>query len=305
MSRSIKFKITQVEPFTKAQLRRLYNISEFFSSSFEWSIDKFWVGPGPIEPVPIPGKDPKEVALTISKSIEALMITGSHMIDAIESLEQQGVLKSIVPLRSNTYIGICRVGGNESNARQVVKALSEVSIMLRDSCVFVEDEGHYLKTDIILREGSALPNPQWIRKLMNEVGIFLTSFNQDVRVMSYSKTLMKYFIQDCEVRFKTYQQVLALLNREYGISLKAMDDYKNVDTILWPSFNMFTRSIKVTDFAEYTPSMENLIGGYLGEYWDLIPGYDPETESYRLLTEIHQKLKNHNPKINVFRRVSD
>lgn len=301
MSRSLKFQIENEKEITQAQLRRLYNISNFYSNHIRWTMDAFTLGPGKIEPVLYDHLSEETCWSIMDKSIQNYVVSGDHYIDAVFKVVENGQARSMESLHSKTYRSEVRVLGNESNARDVVKALDEISLVFPKSTIYVTDEGHYLYTNLIIRRGAAIPDLRWLNSFMRDFISFVTSFQGDVELNITDREMLNFYVKDCEVRMKSLSITLNKLKTALGIDKLMPEDLENIPQKNWPNVEFYTRPINLEDFENYTSLPSNLMGGYFGEYWNLV-NIDVEAESYRLLGSIQSHLSKTDPKfeLNVF-----
>ena len=289
MSRTIKFRIDNDKEFSVLQLRRLYNISNFYSHNIKWSLDSFSIGPGKIEPVLYDHLTDETCWVILDKSIQNYVTLGDHYIDAIIKAVEKGQAKSRESLNTDTYSGEVRVLGNESNARDVIKALSEISLVFPNSTIYVADEGHYLYTDLIIQRGTAMPDIRWLNNFMKDFINFTTAFKGDVQIKASDKSMLRFYVSDCQVRMKSLNTILNGLRKNLNLEKIMPEDLKNIPQKNWPEIDFYTRNIDLDDFLDYKKHPSNVMGGYFGEYWKLV-NIDVEEESYRILSSIQLAL---------------
>lgn len=295
MSRTIKFRIENDTEFSVAQLRMLYNISNFYANNIHWTLDSFSIGPGKIEPVLFDHLEDTTCWDILDKCIHGYVLLGDHYIDAIIKADSKNQARSIESLHTNTYSGEVRVLGNESNARDVIKALSECSLVFPKSTIYVSDQGHYLYTDLIIQRGMAIPDVRWLKTFMQDFITFTTSFKGDVQIRASDKVMLRFYISDCQVRMKSLHTILHKLRDTLGLDKIMPEDLQNVDQKLWPEIDFYTRHVDLDKFSNYEKTPSNLMGGYFGENWGLV-AIDVEEESYRILGSIQSALTETDPK---------
>jgi len=303
MSRTIKYSIENDEEFTINQLRRLFNISSFHSASFQWVRTPFWLGPGKAEPNMKRFQNEEFAWDTMEKYISEKMSQDKHFIDVIIEGSEEGILILYDNMHSKVYYGATQVVGNEMQARQVLKALSEVSLVFPKAVIKVQDEGHLLYTDLIIRQGLAIPDTAWVSKLINDL-IELAIVKNNItkpNVVFNDLTLLRYYHLDKLQRINGLEAMFQKIKNKTSINISDYESLSNIPLKDWPEVEFFMRNVTLKAFDNYVLGPETIMGGYFGEHWNLMD-VDVEQESYIVLKDMQNSIKSIdiNGKISIF-----
>lgn len=219
---------------------------DFYSYYPNWS---FW------------GKDKNtnEVWEIIDKHYQSLRGQGlTHKTSILEMVE-----KNYINLAKDKedFSSFVKVGGNEYNAFLVLFGILEISKKINNE-ITVSDEGEYLFTPIIIKDGKAK--------------IDLEELNED-----WNRWKEQGYLDPKNPEYNKYGKADKVKTQKAKI--KKYPDYTNIGNL--------TRKVNPEEFLNYAKyNAGQIMAGFHGEYWNLTDE-DPEKASFEMLGKITGMIK--------------
>lgn len=179
--------------------------------------------------------------------------------------------------------------GNEYNAQLILEACLEISELIPDSHVFLEDAGRYLLVPLILKEGGITP-------IIADKLAYLC-LNTELSLNSHQSLSEIFTMLECIEDTDIVAQVKDLKQLVFNLNLSALPIFTIKDLInnipILADASIVTRPVNKSDFYAYSIEPANILGGFYGEYWNLVDK-DVEFESYSSLSRIQSALVERN-----------
>lgn len=262
MGRVIKYSVVNKDfQFDEDTAIAVYDLTEVYQKSFEWSngcpIAFDW---DPNWKAFNPRWKSETVYNNIEKIINKAMQMGNHPYETLLRLYKS---HKIIMWNENSFHGFVKVNGNEWNALNVIRWIWEVSKMIPDQEINVDDDGKLLTLPITVKNGMAKVWHEKIEKnfaYWRERGYLdlITEIELELAKLSSSKSTTDY---------------IELENFIRPVNKADFDQYRKINDSFDMSKGITAEMIDVT------------MSGFSGEYW-------MEDEDKKKLVEENKKRLN-------------
>lgn len=314
MGRTLHYKLSQANKFTKKQAKELFEISMRYNSGGienAWTCENFFIDVYSY----YPNWDMKDNSWEkINTMYDSLAKTGIHHVDIIEHLLKDGWVNLHEPI-GNSVRGFTKTQGNEFNSAMVLSALLEISQAFPKAEITLSDEGMFLLCDLRIKKGKVLPNltemqeniQHWSSiaffnthtKSMNEIRKnILPNMDKDlVRTLNMDGSYKNYAEEHLKELLGRMNSLVHIIKENYpkswiGNGLGGGDiqfnlyNLKNLSPDEWFNPALFHRYVDLEKFLDYKMSPATLMDGFNGEGFGL--SEDSEGKSYQMIAAIQQ-----------------
>jgi len=267
----------------------------------------------------IEGEGKAESEEHIEKRYNELGSEGKNHIDIVKQLASEKLVYLKDDDRSKTS-GSTKVGGNELNAMMVYLTLIQISKELPNTKITLRDEGEFLLCpQVYIREGRVLPDikdlEERIRhwtfisfinsktKLMNEINReILKDVDDDTRrVFGFEKTYAGYAAEYTKQFINKARIVMNIVRENWkwrdtsgfhnlGYVQISVGNIQKLPVKYWFRPELFCRAVKSDDFDDYKDSPGEVMAGFQGEYFGLVPEGTEEIDSYKQVAFMQKML---------------
>lgn len=350
MGRTLHYEITKEngKSFTKTELTKLYDISMKYATmtidvngkeKSVWTCESFCLSPQ-IEYIVSHDKTKEEFYKEyerVKNNLKSKYYGSRLEVETIIQLKKTGYLFYFnSQINENMIAGYTKVQGNEFNALLVYRGLIEISCVLPNTQIRVNDEGRFLLCDVMLQNGKAYPLLREKKKSLHyyiveyvlRAGLISASFPhineisddwlEDLRIIPSNdkkKTISKlsakdteggewgnfaYYIKQC---LSDLVEIEKRLKKSNSLpTYPAKNCFYNIEQYR-RSVNpyTFTRHVYEDDFQNFVVNASTLLGGFMGEYYDLTKE-DIESLSYKqigMIQKIIEKSVGNTAKIQI------